>query len=320
MEAAAPRLAPVSRYSLARLWAGEPGYLQAAVAVGGAVATGWAVGLVRGGALVPPAWPLNAVLLGGFVAWLWLLSRCGGRWVAWLGGVPFALAAMLAVGLLGAVGGVVPQHPAEAPGWAKGLGFDRVFGGAPFAVALLLLLANLGLATFRKGRLLGARGWLFSLNHAGIWIALASAMFGAGDVIRARMQIAEGAAEAMIVDGSGRHGYLPFGLLLQRFYIEHYGEESGRPGAPKRFTAEVGILRPGRPSENGVITVNRPLRRDGWTLYLTSYELSPGGGSDQCLIEAVRDPWLPGVYTGIFLMLGGAVAMLFKSPFERGAA
>jgi len=288
--------------------------------VGGIVLTGFAIESARGGgALVPPVWPSNAIFLGLFAGWIGLLAALPGRLTAWLGGVPFALATMVMLGVLGALGGTIPQEASLAPAWARGFGLHHVFGGMPFAVALLLFLTNLGIATCRKVRQVGIRGWFFSLNHLGIWIAVASAMFGAGDVIRARMILVEGQAEAMVVDANGRSGYLPFGLFLQRFYVDHYGEESGRPGVAKRFAADVTILAPDKKFSNTTIEVNHPLRRDGWTLYLTNYELSESGQTDQCLIEAVRDPWLPGVYAGIFLMLGGALAMLFKCPFVMPA-
>ena len=294
----------------------SPGYGASVAIVAGVVMVGFGIEAVGGGGeLVPPQWPLNAVFLVLFMGWIVLLSRMPGVFAAWLGSVPFALATMLAVGVLGAVGGTVPQGAGSAPAWTRSLGLDHVFSGTPFAIALLLFLTNLGVATCRRVYSLGWRAWFFSLNHLGIWITVACALFGAGDMIRARMILFEGRAEAMIVDGRGRAGYLPFGLFLQRFYVEPYGEASGRPGAPKRFSAEVTLLTRDKSFPNAVIEVNRPLRRDGWTLYLTNYELSPDGQTDQCLLEAVRDPWLPSVYLGIFLMLGGAFAMLFKCPF-----
>jgi cytochrome c biogenesis protein ResB len=221
---------------------------------------------------------------------------------------------MAAMGLLAIIGGVVPQT-ADAPAWAVAAGLDNVFRSAPFIVAMLLLLTNLGLATLRRGRALGWRGWLFSLNHAGLWIVLACGMFGAGDVIRARLMLVEGSAEARLVDEQGRQGYLPVGLFLQRFYVEHYPGETDAPGPARSFTAEVSVLHPDGTVEDQRIRVNHPLRRAGWALYLINYELSPDGQTDRCVVEAVRDPWLPGVYAGIFLLLGGAVAMLFRSPF-----
>ncbi len=294
----------------------SPRFFSILAILAGVVLAGFAIEAVRGGgALSAPQWPMNAVFLGLFAGWILLLSWVPGKTVTWMGSVPFALSAMLIVGVLGAIGGTIPQNPQDAPAWARAMGFHHVFSGMPFAVALLLFLTNLGLATCVKLRQLGWRGWFFSLNHCGIWIAIASGMFGAGDVIRSRMMISEGQAEAMVVDEAGRHGYLTFGLLLQRFYVEQYGSDSGRAGAPKRYAAEVTILDREKTFPQAVIEVNRPLRRDGWTLYLTNYELSSGGQPDQCLIEAVRDPWLPGVYLGIFLSLGGAVAMLFRCPF-----
>jgi len=122
----------------------------------------------------------------------------------------------------------------------------------------------------------------------------------------------------MIVDGRGHHGYLPFGLFITRFFVETYPPGPGSPsGTAKRFVAEVVVLRKNQTRENVSIEVNRPLRCDGWTLYLTNYELSESGLTDQCLVEADRDPWLLGVYGGIFLWLGGAFAMLFRCPFDQ---
>lgn len=299
-----------------RLCGFSPGYGSSVAMVAGVVLAGFAVEFARGGgALTPPSWPYNAVFLGLFAGWIGLLSGLPGRLTAWLGSVPFALATMLMLGILGGIGGTVPQDAGLAPSWAQRLGFHHVFTGMPFAVALLLFLTNLGMAACRKVGQLGLKACFFSLNHLGIWIAVASAMFGAGDVIRARMILVEGQAEAMVVDAKGRQGYLPFGLFLQRFYVEHYGDESGRPGVAKRFAADVTILPKDRQFADVTVEVNKPLRRDGWTLYLTNYELSETGQTDQCLIEAVRDPWLPGVYAGIYLMLAAAVAMLFKCPF-----
>lgn len=297
-------------------WSRDLSYAHALIAVAGGIGAGFALQIARGGgALVPPTWPINAIFLGLFAGWLLLLSFSTGRIVAWLAGVPFALISILGVGLLSIVGGVIPQSAEQTAGWIKLGGFAHVFNGAPFAVAMLFLLTNLGLAAIRRIQQYREKAWFFSLNHVGLWVILAASFFGAGDVIRARMILVEGQAEALIVDAAGRSGYLPFGLLLQRFYVDAYGVDSGRPGAPKRFVAEATVLQHNQKFEDVRIEVNQPLRRDGWALYLTNYELSSTGQTNQCLIEAVFDPWLSWVYTGVFLMLGGAVAMLFRCPF-----
>lgn len=303
------------RAQSAGLWTGIWGYRQAALALAGLAATGMLMQCIRGGAsLHPPAWPVNGFLLLAFVGWIVLLSRQHSPLVSWLAGVPFALVSMLAVGFFGAIGGIVPQA-AEAPGWARALGWNDVFRSPPFALLLLALLTNLGVATLRRIRALGWRGWLFLLNHAGIWITLTCAVFGAGDFVRARMVLTEGAAEARIVDASGRSGFLPVGILLHRFAIERDPGPDGRPGPVRSYAAHITVLHPDGNSEPASILVNQPLRLRGWSFYLADYELTPDGRLHRCVLETVRDPWLPGVYAGIFLLLAGAAGMLLQSPF-----
>lgn len=55
------------------------------------------------------------------------------------------------------------------------------------------------------------------------------------------------------------------------------------------------------------IEVNHPYTVDGWDLYQFSYDERYGKWSPISIIEAVRDPWLPFVYTGFGMLLLGAV-------------
>lgn len=54
------------------------------------------------------------------------------------------------------------------------------------------------------------------------------------------------------------------------------------------------------------IEVNQPYNADGWKLYQFSYDDRFGKWSAISIIEAVRDPWLPFVYTGFVMLLFGA--------------
>ena len=60
--------------------------------------------------------------------------------------------------------------------------------------------------------------------------------------------------------------------------------------------------------ESGIIDieVNEPYRTEGWDLYQYSYDDRYGKWSPISVIEAVRDPWLPVVYTGFMMLLLGA--------------
>ena len=57
------------------------------------------------------------------------------------------------------------------------------------------------------------------------------------------------------------------------------------------------------------IRVNKPLSVRGWKIYQFSYDEARGKDSDISVFELVRDPWLPLVYLGIFMMLAGALSL-----------
>jgi len=59
------------------------------------------------------------------------------------------------------------------------------------------------------------------------------------------------------------------------------------------------------------LEVNRPHRFMGWKFYQISYDTQMGKYSTMSGIEAVRDPWLPMVYTGILMLLSGAVYLFW---------
>ena len=54
---------------------------------------------------------------------------------------------------------------------------------------------------------------------------------------------------------------------------------------------------------------NKPVTVDGWKIYQYGYDTQMGAMSQTSILELVRDPWLPAVYTGIYMMLAGAVCM-----------
>jgi len=51
-----------------------------------------------------------------------------------------------------------------------------------------------------------------------------------------------------------------------------------------------------------------------WMIYQYSYDDTMGKYSDTSVFELVRDPWLKIVYTGIFMLLAGALFLFFAGP------
>ena len=82
---------------------------------------------------------------------------------------------------------------------------------------------------------------------------------------------------------------------------------------PKRFASDVTVYFDGAQEEAGVIEVNNPMKIDGWFIYQLGYDKEKGRWSDISVLELVEDRWLPFVYAGILMMIGGAVCMFFLS-------
>lgn len=78
---------------------------------------------------------------------------------------------------------------------------------------------------------------------------------------------------------------------------------------PKRFASKVTLYTETGKQEEATIEVNHPYEIDGWKIYQLSYDEEKGRWSDTSVFELVHDPWLPAVYTGIWMMIAGAVCM-----------
>ena len=79
--------------------------------------------------------------------------------------------------------------------------------------------------------------------------------------------------------------------------------------SPKRYSADVIVTSSDGKALESTIAVNKPLKIDGWKVYLVDYDQERGRWSKIAVFELVRDPWLPFVYVGIFMLLAGAVCM-----------
>lgn len=86
---------------------------------------------------------------------------------------------------------------------------------------------------------------------------------------------------------------------------------------PKRFASEVVVYTESGTVKEGIIEVNQPLELEGWKIYQVSYDEEKGKWSDISVFELIRDPWLPVVYTGIVMMMLGAMGMFISAQTTR---
>jgi hypothetical protein len=83
---------------------------------------------------------------------------------------------------------------------------------------------------------------------------------------------------------------------------------------PRRYQSTLSILQKGAAhARKDILEVNKPLSVGEWDIYQLSYDTRMGSYSEISILRLVRDPWLPLVYTGIFLLLTGAVSLFVLS-------
>ena len=81
---------------------------------------------------------------------------------------------------------------------------------------------------------------------------------------------------------------------------------------PKKFSSEVKIYSSTSSDIiEATVEVNKPAKVNGWKIYQLDYDHEKGKWSETSTLELVKDPWIPLVYLGIFMMIAGALYMFW---------
>ena len=79
----------------------------------------------------------------------------------------------------------------------------------------------------------------------------------------------------------------------------------------KKFSSDIDILTKDGERISTILEVNKPFKHKGWKIYQLSYDDKKGKWSELSVLELVKDPWLPLIYLGIFMMIAGAFYMFW---------
>ena len=275
----------------------------------------FAVGLALQVALGPVRWslfasPVNYVMLILLLCILFLMYGLRKKVYAfeWMmhgtAAVP-ALAWALGITL---VMGLLPQTRVGGVPW-----LSQMLSFWPFVLIWTWMLLISGLATINHCARFKMSEIPFILNHLGVFVAIVSATLGNADVQKLQMTVFDDEPEWRALSDNDVMVEPGLAIELHDFTVEYYEDMT-----PKRFASDISVYTEDGKNVHGVVEVNKPLKVNGWKIYQYGYDSAKGNESDYSVFMLVKDPWLPGVYAGIFTMLAGALClMFFMAPKPR---
>lgn len=259
------------------------------------------------------AWPVNflvlLIMLSGIV--VMHLSRNRFHLFRWMSTLQAGIPAMVSCALLTILMGVTRQVPSgHVP--MEPIGITAMLSFWPFVLSYAWLVLLVGMVCMTRLCHPSWRNIPFLLNHLGLFLALVAGTLGNADMQRLFMTIQEGRTEWRAIDSRHRVHQLPIAIELHDFSIRETPKLS--------YLSDVTVYTKSGTTLRDTILVNKPLSVRGWKIYQYSYDETKGSMSDISIFEVVRDPWLPYVYCGIFMMLLGALSMFIKTPtaFRNG--
>ena len=249
------------------------------------------------------AWPVNGILLAGFLTMTGVMFLLRRQVYAFrfIGTYQAAIPTLVYAVVLTIIMGWTRQT-------ADGIWLNNMLSFWPFVLIYVYMAVILGVVILKRFSQLrlrhGIQDIAFFLNHFGLFLAMTTATLGNADMQRLKMITVVGEPEWRALTQEGIIHEMPLAIELKQFIMETYDD-----GSPKRFASEIQILTKSGKNIETTVDVNKPVEVDGWKIYQYGYDTQMGAMSQTSILELVSDPWLPLVYAGIYMMLGGAVCM-----------
>ena len=270
------------------------------------------------------AWPANVIVLAGFLAIIALIFIFKKKVYAFqfIGTYQAAIPAMVYAVVLTIIMGLTRQRlrvgELDSGMQVGGTWLNNMLSFWPFVLVYVYIAVILGAIILRRIHNSQftihnlKRDVPFLLNHLGLFIALTTATLGNADMQRVKMICGIGEPEWRALEQNGSVKEMPIAIELKKFIMETYDD-----GSPKRFASEIQILTKTGKNIETTVDVNKPYEVDGWKIYQYGYDTQMGAESQISILELVSDPWLPFIYTGIYMMLAGAVCMFVIGGRKR---
>ena len=250
-------------------------------------------------------WPVNGIVLAGFlalIAIIYLLRKkvYGFQFIStYKAAIPTLVYAVILTIIMGLTRQTV-----------DGAWLNNMLSFWPFVLIYVYMAVILGQVILR--RIVNCplpmvnlkKDIPFLLNHLGLFLAMTTATLGNADIQRLKMITVKGEPEWRALTQDQQIVEMPIAIELKEFIMETYDD-----GSPRRFASDIQILTKTGKNIQTTVEVNKPVEVDGWKIYQYGYDTKMGAMSQTSILELVSDPWLPLVYTGIYMMLAGAVCL-----------
>jgi hypothetical protein len=268
-------------------------------------------------------WPVNGIVLAAFLALIAIifLLRKKVYGLQFIGTYQAAIPALVYAVVLTIIMGLTRQEsltPGPSPTGEGSLWINHMLNFWPFVLIYVCMAVILGQIVLR--RIFNFQFSIFNLkrdvpfllNHLGLFLAMTTATLGNADMQRLKMITVKGEPEWRALTSQQQIVEMPIAIELKEFIMETYDD-----GSPRRFASDIQILTKSGKNIEATVEVNKPVEVDGWKIYQYGYDTQMGAMSQYSILELVSDPWLPLVYTGIYMMLAGAICMFVLGGARR---
>ena len=271
---------------------------------GGLLVTGlllqWVLGPVEWGLL---AWPVNLILLILLVLVIIVLYALRRKvyvfeWMMHSGAAVPCLSYAAALTILM---GLLPQIKGTDVPW-----LSQMLRFWPFVLIWTWMMLISALAALNHLLRWKVKEIPFLLNHLGVVIAIVAATLGNADIRKLQMTVFTGETEWRALDDAGMVHEPGLAIELHQFTMEEYPDHT-----PKRFASDISVYTEDGKNVRSTVEVNKPLKVNGWKIYQYGYDVRYGAESPYSVFQLVQDPWIFWVYLGIFMMIAGALCLMF---------
>ena len=268
-------------------------------------------------------WPVNGFVLAGFLALVSIIFLLRKRVYGFqfIGTYKAAIPALAYAVVLTIVMGLTKQESltsGPSPMGEGSLWINHMLNFWPFVLIYVYIAVILGqVVSLKVMRLVKLQNHSLTsyflpftsiLNHLGLFLAITTATLGNADMQRLKMITVKGEPEWRALTLQQQIVEMPVTIELKEFIMETYDN-----GSPRRFASDIQIQTKTGKKIQTTVEVNKPVEVDGWKIYQYGYDTQMGAMSQYSILELISDPWLPLVYTGIYMMLAGALLMMLRA-------